>query len=91
MFICVGGNDVSPLKVDVILWKMPDVLTLLLSSSPFLTGLAHERVNAEASTGFCFLSLFLFFKQDAILKERERKKKAFQFYTAAKAAGTSAM
>lgn len=72
MFICVGGNDVSPLKVDVILWNMPDVLTLLLSSSPFLTGLAHERVNAEARTGLCFLSLFLFFKQDGTLREKKK-------------------
>ena len=49
---------------------MPDVLTLLLSSSPFLTGLAYERVNAEARTGLCFPSLFLFFKQDGNLRKK---------------------
>lgn len=71
--MCVRGNDVSPLKVDVILWKMPDVLTLLLSSSPFLTGLAHERLNAEATTGLCFLSLCLFLKQGGTLREKTKR------------------
>lgn len=71
---------------------MPDVLTLLLSSSPFPTDFSlvcqlycsdqKERANAEATNGLCFLFLFLFFKQDGTLRE---KKRLFQFHAAAKA------